>query len=936
MAKDDVTLIVGADTSSAEKNLKKLDKDAQDISKSMSGAFGVIKAAAAAAVAVFAGKQVLDFFTAGIDAAVNQEQAMASLGQQLKLTGDFSQDAMNNIAAFGDEMERTSKFGDDVVISQVAVAKSFGLTNDQAKNLVKAAIELSAATGDSLETSVEQLGKTFEGVAGRSPALKNALSGLSTEALKSGAAIQTVLDRFAGSSLAQINTFAGALIQAGNASGNFKESFGKLIVENTSVIASIQGIRDIFVEMQKSVEENSEAIDEFITVSMQALAFAVTGIVPTIGFLIRAFQGLSTVLTLAFVGAVEVVTFFAKAFDLAYGTVIKGILKLSDVLGITDDAADSFASFSKEAIKALEDISDEATEFAVTNVDKFETLNIGIEKFGEFIDETAAKVVSADKKTMDSSKEVGRQNEARSKQDRVNGKEREKSLESLAKFEKRLSVETADAIGKIKIKRDEDLRSVKEFEKQRVINSKESAVLREKIENNYLKDFKIVQESLRDAENKGYEERIKELKRYYGDAAEIVTEGQDKQIKILNQKITTDSKGNVVNVKAVVSDEAQSLITGLAASVISGVNQGAAGAASTLAGAAGAVVGFFAGPGFGSIVREALMLGFSDGLSHDAKIRGFFQEVPDLLRNFNRNLKELPPLIAEAMPDIGAQLITGFPDFLQSILDPKPLFNAFAIMINQIGLKIATAWQKAVSDTFTEFGNSTGNFNRGVDNIRIYFRSQMPADVKAAFAGIGRELNRAAEDFFSAVNIAGTEIAAAFETVFSKLGNAISEMLSKIGETISNAANSFRDKIVETANTIKNAGLVFYNAVADSATNFRDKLNGAAGSASPQSVIEKITGRAKGLTEVPRGYPNDSFAARLTSGERVVDTNANADLKEFLANSKSGGLGSDQAMALLSQIASGQGQRISIELTLDKRVLSQTILDLNRRNERLA
>lgn len=42
---------------------------------------------------------------------------------------------------------------------------------------------------------------------------------------------------------------------------------------------------------------------------------------------------------------------------------------------------------------------------------------------------------------------------------------------------------------------------------------------------------------------------------------------------------------------------------------------------------------------------------------------------------------------------------------------------------------------------------------------------------------------------------------------------------------------------------------------------------------------------ATGITEVPSGYPNDTFPARLTSGERVVDAGTNEDLKGFLGGS---------------------------------------------------
>lgn len=62
--------------------------------------------------------------------------------------------------------------------------------------------------------------------------------------------------------------------------------------------------------------------------------------------------------------------------------------------------------------------------------------------------------------------------------------------------------------------------------------------------------------------------------------------------------------------------------------------------------------------------------------------------------------------------------------------------------------------------------------------------------------------------------------------------------------------------------------------------------------------IAKISGveLATGITEVPAGYPNDSFPARLTSGERVVDAGTNQDLKGFLS-------GTSGMSALLARIA---------------------------------
>lgn len=52
---------------------------------------------------------------------------------------------------------------------------------------------------------------------------------------------------------------------------------------------------------------------------------------------------------------------------------------------------------------------------------------------------------------------------------------------------------------------------------------------------------------------------------------------------------------------------------------------------------------------------------------------------------------------------------------------------------------------------------------------------------------------------------------------------------------------------------------------------------------------------ATGITEVPAGFPNDTFQARLTTGERVVDRGTNQDLKSFLG-------GSGQMVPLLGAI----------------------------------
>lgn len=75
---------------------------------------------------------------------------------------------------------------------------------------------------------------------------------------------------------------------------------------------------------------------------------------------------------------------------------------------------------------------------------------------------------------------------------------------------------------------------------------------------------------------------------------------------------------------------------------------------------------------------------------------------------------------------------------------------------------------------------------------------------------------------------------------------------------------------------------------------------------------------ATGITEVPAGYPNDTFPAKLTSGERVVDAGTNQDLKAYLA--QGGGGSRDILEAILTRIS-------NLETNVTVNVGNKTIVD---------
>ncbi len=201
-----------------------------------------------------------DFIKDSIKAASEQEAALNRLAQSLRVTGSFSQQAIEDFSDFASQLQKTSVFGDEVVIGQLAIAKSLGATNKQAKDLVQAAANLAATFGGSLEENVASLGKTLNGVVNRD--LKNAipeLKGLSEEALKAGKAFEIVNEKFSGAAAAELNTYAGQTTALSNAFSDLQEELGAFITGSESVNSLVKIATGLFQEItQEIVDYNTE------------------------------------------------------------------------------------------------------------------------------------------------------------------------------------------------------------------------------------------------------------------------------------------------------------------------------------------------------------------------------------------------------------------------------------------------------------------------------------------------------------------------------------------------------------------------------------------------------------------------------------------------------------------------------------------------------
>ncbi len=175
-------------------------------------------------------------------------------------------------------MQANSTIGDEVILQQTALARNYAATNEQAQELIAAALDLSAATGQSLDTSVRNLGKSLSGLLGELGEAVPITRSLTQEQLKAGGAIKLLSERFAGAALAQTRTFSGALAQLSNTFGDFLEKLGSAITESPTVVRFFNALSTTISQLTSTITTTGPTFEQFFeNLVIRVLAFAAAG-----------------------------------------------------------------------------------------------------------------------------------------------------------------------------------------------------------------------------------------------------------------------------------------------------------------------------------------------------------------------------------------------------------------------------------------------------------------------------------------------------------------------------------------------------------------------------------------------------------------------------------------------------------------------------------
>lgn len=280
MADTGINIQIRATTKEAQDAISRLVVNADKSAKGIDGAFKGIKLAGFVAGITAIGVALKRGIGAAIAAAEEQENSIRKLEFALKSTGEFTKGLSLEFQDFADSLQRSTGVSDDAVLGQLALAKQFGFSNSQAKNLVKTAVDLSAVTGDDLNTSFDKLMKTYSGTTGELGKLIPGVKALTKEQLASGAAVDLVGGKVRGAAFDFTNTFSGAVKLASSNFDEFLEAIGGLITSNPLVLNAIKATSDAFASLADLVKSITPALNKLAKVFDSDMSAAFAGIAP--------------------------------------------------------------------------------------------------------------------------------------------------------------------------------------------------------------------------------------------------------------------------------------------------------------------------------------------------------------------------------------------------------------------------------------------------------------------------------------------------------------------------------------------------------------------------------------------------------------------------------------------------------------------------------
>lgn len=680
-SENEIELKVTLDANNATKNLDKFNKEAQEtvkISNKVDGGIGKLKTGLLAFAAPIAG--VVAGFASirkAISESIEGETTLNALRVALASTGEASEEALTKVTRFSQKLSDLTGIDDDVINGQIALAKSFGITNDQAQDLVLAATRLSVVTGQDVDSAIKQLGGTFDGSIGKLGNLGSAYRGLTKEQLRAGEVVKKVNEEFKGSEKTIGDSFAGSLNKATNAINDLFKAVG----DNVTQDSNFKTLINEFTSFIKDITPAISAIASFI---VKAINFVLGGVNEIIG----------------------VVQVNVSEFLNSVANRLQKVTTVLDFFG-QKKLADNINSFATS-------LSGYAGGFGKLATESFNAAD----RFRNFTKEAEESSKAVKKSTVNINRNTDAQREA--------AEAARKLAEENKKFIDGLILNSGDELDVAAKKAAENLKKIDQIQRSGFQDA-------EKLEQARLATIAEFNEKAAQITEKRFAKQLEDEKKAAEDSKKLIEE----QRKLISDVIANPV--NFINLKFDANDQTIANFTkdqaiAVGAGILSSVTKGSGGAKSLITGGLGTLADKAFGaaiPGIGSVVSEVASLLAQGPEVTRQTVQAFVEAVPEVIDKIIESLPVLVETLVDTLVNKGGALkialaisraialsgpliakgiidglIQGAPEFGRKVSD------GFKIAFDEIAPKFALAFQPIIDSFQVYFEPVTDAFNR--------------------------------------------------------------------------------------------------------------------------------------------------------------------------------------------------------------------------------
>ncbi len=264
---------IGADISSFTGEIKKASSTLNSFGNKVAGVGKIVSAGISTPLVAAAGLSVKAFDT--------QIQAEKRLEAALRSAGQFSKAALKDFKDFASGLQSVTTVGDESTLKLLQVAKSMGLTNEQAKRAAKNSIALSKSMGINEQSAIRYTAALEQGDSTMLNRYLPTLRQVEDDSERAAKA-QELLGQMFGAATAEAQSGLGPLTQIKNTFGDLQEEIGGIVLEYMQPF--IQGLKNLVDAFKNSSQETKEFITQVILVgsvagpAIVALALALKGL----------------------------------------------------------------------------------------------------------------------------------------------------------------------------------------------------------------------------------------------------------------------------------------------------------------------------------------------------------------------------------------------------------------------------------------------------------------------------------------------------------------------------------------------------------------------------------------------------------------------------------------------------------------------------------